>query len=196
MSVRTQVTQNDGVYFITFTCYKWMHLIHNVNGYDIIYKQFDHLQKQGHFIIGYVIMPNHLHVLIAFKNTGKAINSIVGNIKRFIAYEIVERLQENNEDLILDTLAAGVNATDKSRGKLHQVFEPSFDYKECNSNELINQKLHYMHNNPIAGIWNLAQNPMEYKHRSAKFYLTGEHGIYKVKNYLELNDINLTQFGP
>jgi len=169
-----------------------MRLIDKINGYDIVYNQFDYLQKQGHYIIGYVIMPNHLHVLIAFKNTGKTINSIVGNMKRFMAYEIVKRLKANNEQTILATLAEGVNATDKSRGKLHEVFEPSFDCKECWSKEFINQKLNYMHNNPCTGIWNLVQSPVEYEHSSAKVYITGEQEIYKVKNYLELEDIDLT----
>ena len=34
-------------------------------------------------------MPNHLHALIAFRNTGQSINTIVGNGKRFMAYEII-----------------------------------------------------------------------------------------------------------
>jgi len=53
-----------------------------------VYNWFDHLKGKGHFISGYVIMPNHIHTLIAFRNTGQAINTIVGNGKRFIAYEI------------------------------------------------------------------------------------------------------------
>jgi len=36
------------------------------NGYDAVYSWFDHLKSKGHYITGYVIMPNHLHVLIAF----------------------------------------------------------------------------------------------------------------------------------
>ena len=38
-----------------------------------------------------VIMPNHLQALIAFRNTGQLINTIVRNGKRFMAYEIVKR---------------------------------------------------------------------------------------------------------
>jgi hypothetical protein len=38
-------------------------------------------------------MPNHVHSLIGLKNTGKSINKIVGDGKRFIAYEIVTRLR-------------------------------------------------------------------------------------------------------
>jgi hypothetical protein len=40
------------------------------------------LEKSGHYIIGYSIMPNHVHAVIAFHNTGKTINSIAGNGKK------------------------------------------------------------------------------------------------------------------
>jgi hypothetical protein len=42
---------------------------------------------------------------------------------------------------------------------LHEVFEASFDIKECDSFEFIKQKLNYMHFNPCAGKWNLADMP-------------------------------------
>ena len=124
MSIRRQITENEGAYFITFTCHKWIQLIDKVNGYDIVYKQFDYLKQQGHYIIGYVIMPNHVHMLIAFKNIGKTVNSIVGNMKRFIAYEIVARLKINNEEELLTTLALGVNITDKKRASCMKYFNP------------------------------------------------------------------------
>jgi len=38
-------------------------------------------------------MPNHIHALISFKVTKQSINTIVGNGKHFMAYEIVKRLQ-------------------------------------------------------------------------------------------------------
>ena len=91
---------NHGIFFITFTCHKWLPLIDITNGYDLVYKWFDHLQVNGHYIIGYVIMPNHLHVLIGFHNIGKSINAIIGNGKRFMAYEISNRLRLQNNVLI------------------------------------------------------------------------------------------------
>lgn len=51
------------------------------NSYDLVYKWFDYLKDNGHYVIGYVIMPNHLHAVIGFRNTGKSINTIVGNAK-------------------------------------------------------------------------------------------------------------------
>ena len=159
----------------------------------MVYRQFDYLKQQGHYIIGYVIMPNHLHALIAFSNSGKTINSIVGNMKRFMAYEIVSGLKQKDEKDLLGVLASGVSSQEKKRGKLHVVFERSFDSKACRSHEFINQKLNYMHINPCKGVWNLANSPAEYTHSSAKFYITGEQGVYQVMNYLELEDINLTE---
>ncbi len=39
-------------------------------------------------------MPNHLHVMIDFGVSEKIFNTIISNGKRFMAYEIVKRLQE------------------------------------------------------------------------------------------------------
>ena len=72
MPVKRMITEPDGVYFITITCHQWLPLIDQTNGYDLVYNWFDHLKGKGHYINGYVIMPNHLHALIAFRNTGQS----------------------------------------------------------------------------------------------------------------------------
>ena len=38
----------------------------------------------------------------------------------------------------------------------------------------------------------LTENPVDYIHSSARYYITGEHGIYPVLNFLELEDIDLS----
>jgi hypothetical protein len=50
-----------------------------------------------------------------------------------------------------------------------------------------------MHQNPCAGKYRLAVSPEDYLHSSARFYLTGEQGIYPVTNYMQLEDIDLTK---
>ena len=194
MSVRREIPDYDGFYFITITCARWIKLFDITNSYDIVYNWFDYLKDKGHFINGYVIMPNHIHALIGFCNTkGQSINSIVGNGKRFMAYEIVKRLKEKNESLLLEQLASFVNVTDSRKGKIHEVFEPSFDWKECKTNKFIEQKLNYIHDNPCRGEWNLAEQPEDYLHSSAKFYITGEQGGYQVTDIEVMEDIDLTK---
>ena len=101
-------------------------------------------------------------------------------------------MEEQNNTAILKTLSNAVIDSDRRRGKLHQVFESSFDAKECRREEFINQKLSYMHENPYKGVC-LAASPSEYLHSSALFYQTGKHSNYEVINYKELVDINLTE---
>lgn len=139
---------------------------------------FDHLKSKGHYAKAYVIMPNHLHVLIDFSNSFKSINTIISNGKRFMAYTIVERLKELNKIDILKQLYEAVSLSDKDKGKIHQVFERSFDCKEITSQYFFMQKLSYIHNNPCSGVWKLTENPVDYIHSSAKYYATGEQGVH------------------
>ena len=191
MPVKKQIAYNSGIYSITFTCTNWLPLFEICNAYDCVYNWFDYLKQCGHYIIGYTIMPNHLHAVIAFSNTDKSINTIVGNGKRFIAYEMVNRLKANHKDDILIELGNARNATEIKENKLHKVFETSFDWKQCHSNAFIEQKLQYIHQNPCKGKWNLATSPIDYVHSSAKYYLTGEQGFYAVTHYREIEEIDL-----
>ncbi len=58
MPVKQTIPYFDGIFSITFTCANWLPLIEKVNGYDLVYHWFNHLKEKGHFIVGYVIIPN------------------------------------------------------------------------------------------------------------------------------------------
>lgn len=191
MAVRKRIYESFGVYFITFTCAAWLPLFQLTNGYSAVYKWFDYLKAQGHHIVAYVIMSNHVHAIIAFRNTTISINTIVGNGKRFMAYELVNRLQQSGNTTVLQQLAAGVNKTQRLINKKHQVFEPSFDRKECFSIPFMKQKADYIHFNPCKA--GLAKLPEEYTHSSASYYFTGKQGTYPVITYMELQDIDLSK---
>jgi REP element-mobilizing transposase RayT len=185
MAVYTPATKK-GIYFITFTCYRWLHLLELTNSYDAVYKWFDYLTQKGHSVTGYVIMPNHLHLLLHYAGGTTSLNLLVGNAKRFLAYEIVKRLGQGGHHHLLLQLKQAVEYKDQQRGKLHEVWEDSFDWKQCRTEKFILQKLGYMHDNPCSGRWQLAYSPMHYPHSSASFYHNGKHISYRVKDYREV----------
>ncbi|MEO6454462.1 MAG: hypothetical protein ABIN97_10335, partial [Ginsengibacter sp.] len=187
------IHETDGIFFITISCYNWIPLLHITNTYDAVYKWFNYLKEKRHYITGYVVMPNNIHCLIGFSKTEKNINKIIGNSKRFLAYEIIKRLKDAGNILLLKQLSDAVEITERKRGKLHEVFEDSFDIKECLTQKFIKQKLDYIHNNPCSGKWMLADCPQNYLHSSARFYDTGEEGVYPIIHIQELMDIDLTQ---
>ncbi len=195
MPVKQTIPYKFGTFFITFTCHQWLPLIDKAEAYDIIYNWFDLLKSKGHYINGYVIMPNHVHTIISFIETDQSINTIIGNGKRFMAYEIINRLTHNGETALLQVLSNNVEAKRKANKKLHEVWELSFDWKECRSRDFINQKLDYIHNNPCSKKWNLCSSPVEYIHSSAHFYIAGKQGVYPVTNFMEMEDVKFIKGG-
>lgn len=180
MAVKRTHTKINTTYFVTFTCYKWLPLFEITNLYDDIYKWFDLLNKEENFILGYVILPNHLHAPIRLSSHSRTINRLIAEGKRFRAYEIIKRLRKLKLVELLNILEDGINNVEKKKGSIHKVFEVSFDCKECFTTKFILQKLRYMHNNPVKA--GLVKNACDYVHSSAKYYETGVQGIYEVRN--------------
>jgi REP element-mobilizing transposase RayT len=174
MSTHTFHPDREEFYFITITCYKWLNLLEMTNLYDYIYKWFDILMKNLNHISGYVIMPNHIHLLIFQTQKSPLLNRLVANGKRFLAYEIIRRLEKMEDYETLQYLAKKVPPRERKIGKKHQAFQPSFDARLCFSNEMIEQKLDYIHMNPMSKKWELAESYLNYKHSSARFYEFGE----------------------
>ncbi len=170
MAVRSSRENENGFYFITFTNDKWLHLFHSLNMYDEIYNWFRILEEKKEEITGFVIMPNHLHLLLFHKEENGELHKIISNGKRFMAYEMIARLKEKKEWTTLKILTDELTVIEKKKGQKHKTFEESFDCKRCYTEKFIQQKLNYMHNNPIQQKWGLAEIPQYYKHSSAAFY--------------------------
>ena len=138
-------------------------------------------------------MPNHVHVLIDFAKSAKKINAIIGAGKRFIAYDIISRLEKAGNTGMLQLLENAVSLKDKKNGKKHEVWEESFDWKYCETANFAYQKLIYMHNNPCTGKWKLAEDVTKYEHSSARYYITGKHAAYEVVDVEEIIKEKLLQ---
>ncbi len=94
MSTRTSHNNEAPLFYITFTCYQWLLLFELCNGYDLVYKWFEYLNEKYNIkTTAYTIMPNHVHCILFFLNEDYDLNKIVGNGKRFMAYELIKRLQ-------------------------------------------------------------------------------------------------------
>ena len=180
------VVDRRGIYFITFTCHSWLPLIDITNSYELVYNWFDLITSKGHTVVGYVIMPNHIHLLLYFAGGKQSLNTIVGNGKRFMAYEIINRLTNMQDWKLLKRLSIAVKTKDQEKGQKHEVWEDSFDAKQCRTEKFILQKLNYIHWNPCTGKWKLAFKPYNYFHSSASFYELGKKHYPLLKDYRDV----------
>lgn len=105
MATHTLHEERNQIYFVTITCHNWISLFELADAYKIVYKWFQYLEEKDCCkVSGYVIMPNHLHVLIYYNNPHRSINKVVGEGKRFMTYNIVKSLRKKAADPIIQKL--------------------------------------------------------------------------------------------
>lgn len=178
MSTHTIHTEIIQPYFCTITCHRWLPLIDQADAYAAVYNWFDHLRKDDCLLLGYMIMPNHLHVLLFPQNDERSLNQIVSEGKRFMAYDIVKRLKAQGSQDVLESLQEGVQQAERLKGKKHQVWRLSFDAKLCFSEEMLEQKLDYIHHNPVSSKWSLSEDYVDYPYSSAGYYQLDKDNAY------------------
>jgi putative transposase len=130
--------------------------------------------KEPFKLIGYVIMPDHLHMLANPLNLD--ISIIVGRIKGRAAVAILGWLRAEGHAASLAKLAFS------GRRKLrqtHAVWMREFSAVDIWSRKFTRQKLHYIHMNPVRA--GLCDHPGEWRWSSYNAYLPHEPGSVPIE---------------
>jgi len=89
-------------HFITCTVLHWIPIFTRTQTTQIIFDSIKYLQEKYNLIVyAYVILENHLHMVVKSDDIAKSINSF----KTHTAKEILKLLQEQNVKTILEQLA-------------------------------------------------------------------------------------------
>lgn len=156
----------DNLYFFTATITQWRKLIRPDKYKDILIESLAYLVKSKKLkVYGFVIMPNHIHViweLLDYNGKEKPYASFM----KFTSHTIQMDLRLHHPQ-VLEMFRVN---TDSRTYNFWQRDSLSIDLY---TPEVIYQKLDYIHNNPCQGKWMLAKSPMEYKYSSANYYETG-----------------------
>ena len=188
MSIRISHNSEASLFYITFTCYQWLPLFQLCNGYDCVYKWFDYLKEKYNIkTTAFTIMPNHVHCILFFPTEDYNLNKIVSNGKRFMAYELVNRLEIQGATKIILQLKEGLTKKDVIKGQKQKVFEDSFDPKAVYHRRFLLQKINYIHLNCVRGKWKLAEHWEDYEHSSARFYVKNKLDGFAPMHYEELS---------
>jgi REP element-mobilizing transposase RayT len=170
MSRKYKIRDQDKLYFVTFTVIRWLDVFTRNIYKDIFLESLKYCQKyKGLEVCAYCIMTSHVHLIIG-RNKEPALESIVRDIKKYTAVKIIEAIKNNpgesRRELFLWLFEkAGRNNTNNTR---YQFWQQHSHPIELASNEMIDQRLNYIHNNPVeAGI---VLSPEHYLYSSAINY--------------------------
>jgi putative transposase len=150
--------------FFTATILEWRPLLQHDHYKDEIIKSLQFLVKQKRIkVYAFVIMSNHIH-LIWQPLPGQTLQTIQHSLLKYTAQEFKIDLQKNNPVLLEQFKVAAKDRT-------YQFWERNSLSIELRSSKVFNQKMEYIHYNPVkAGLCVL---PGDYYYSSAKFYATG-----------------------
>ena len=172
------------LYFITASVIGWNHLFTSPTYIDIPLNSLAWLQQQKRILLfAFVIMPSHLHAII--KPVSDSIGAAVQQFGSFTAHEMLKRLRQDNQKDLLNLF----QQNRRDRRHEHSIWQ-DIQAKNIFSMDVLQQKLEYIHQNPVAKEWNLVKDRADYPYSSAGYYDYGRKpviGITDVNEWLMLN---------
>lgn len=161
-----------GIFFTTATILNWNTLLGDDSYKNIIISSLQNLKNQQLLtVFAYVIMPNHMHIIWS-ENEHDRKESIQTSFFKYTAHQFIQKLRSENPNLLKKFY---VNKSDRK----YQFWQKNTLDIEIFSEKMFDQKLNYLHNNPLQEKWQIVDDPVKYRYSSASFYELGidEFGI-------------------
>ncbi|CAA6799685.1 MAG: Transposase and inactivated derivatives [uncultured Sulfurovum sp.] len=163
-------------HFVTCTILHWLPIFTKKESVDIILNSLKFLQKQDNLKLhAYVILENHLHMVLRSDDLQKSMESF----KKFTAREILKLLKKENATTILDQLAFYKKAHRKD--KSFQVWEEGYQPKLIQNEAILKVKIDYIHHNLVKRGY--VDEAMHWRYSSARDYEGGE-GLIEIDKLL------------
>lgn len=165
----------EKLYFFTASILNWKQLLAREKYKKLIIQSLSFLsQKEKINVYGFVIMPNHIHLIWEMiELNGK--ESPHASFLKFTSHEIQKDLRRSHPNILEDFKV-------QSEIRNYQFWQRDSLPIELYSPEVIFQKLNYIHNNPCQGKWLLSNSPLEYEFSSAAFYESGKNDFGFLKH--------------
>ncbi|MFT3825528.1 MAG: transposase [Chitinophagaceae bacterium] len=181
MSSKYKVGENAIPHFVTSSVVYWLDALTRPDYKDVIVNSLQYCQEnKGLIIHAWVIMSNHVHFIISAKeNTSIAAN--MRDFKKFTSRKLIEAISQNKQEsrkswLLKMFAYAGKNNNSNND---YQFWQQDYHPVELNTIEKTQQRLNYLHKNPVKAGW--VWEPQEYKYSSAVDYYTKSSGLIKIE---------------
>ncbi|MCX5994565.1 MAG: transposase [Chloroflexi bacterium] len=176
---------NSYAHFVTTRTYESRPYFKNEEFSDILLNEIRfYSQKYSLNLIGYVIMPEHVHLLIWWDKEERpelTVSKIMQGIKAGTAMQIVGLLKSRGlgrgdglERVLQATHKSAADSKSHRRNLRYRLWQAGFYDFNVHSEEKLIEKLNYMHNNPVKA--GLVVSPSDYKWSSHKKYFKEKNG--------------------
>ncbi len=154
-------------HFITFSCYHHLPMLGRDKCKRIVLGHLNMLSRTHQVgVVGYVVMPDHVHALVRPIATG-LLSTFIQQWKRMTSDAILEFLKLGTPQ---DTTPFADRVRD-SAGKIHVWQKRYYPFNVFTIEKAV-EKLEYMHNNPVKA--GLVNDPCDWPWSTASHFLKGK----------------------
>ncbi len=159
------------LHFITFSCYRRLPLLKTARARDVFAKELSEVRDEmGFRLVGYVVMPEHVHLLIGEPKEGTP-STVLQKLKLRVA----RRLRKRRRSGIAGQLGLPFEET---KEPLRAFWQARFYDFNVYTRGKMKEKLNYMHANPV--VRGLVEHPKDWRWSSWGFYWGREAGMVKI----------------
>jgi REP element-mobilizing transposase RayT len=169
---RYRILEPSQAHFLTFTVVSWTPVFCYPECAEVVLDSLRFLQEEDRLVLyAYVIMENHIHLIASAENLAKEVKEL----KSWTAREIVARIEARGAQAFLDVFRA--EKEPRRRLSDYQVWQPDSHPKAIDGLAMMQQKVEYIHNNPVRRGY--VDDPVHWRYSSARNYF-GLEGLIPV----------------
>jgi len=161
------------LHFVTFSCYRRRPYLGTVRARNRFVGILHEVRQRHAFaLIGYVVMPEHVHLLI-----GEAPNGSPSRVLQVLKQRVSRSLRGKRISSVGQLCLSFAGQAKESRAFWQRRF---YDFNVWSEKKL-REKLDYMHRNPVQR--KLVTHPKDWPWSSWSHYAKGEHGLIAVDSF-------------
>jgi putative transposase len=164
------------LHFITTSCYQRRRLLGTARSRDLFLEVLESVRRRyGFVVVGYVVMPEHVHLLLGEPQRGNP-SAVVQALKQGFARRLLARLRRG-----ADPRQSSLWNTAVEEGRVWQ--HRFYDFVVFTAKKR-GEKLDYMHDNPVKR--GLVLKPEQWRWSSCRWYTLDERGPVLVNEPQEI----------
>ena len=172
MRSRYRILEPDAAHFVTATIVEWLPVFTSDGCCEVLVQSLLYCrQHRALEIHAWGILDNRFHAILS----GPALAETLLALKRHTAAALLKQIRSENRDWLLNQLAY-YKAAHKTASR-HQVWQEGVHPQAIAGDEMMLQKLDYIHHNPVQRGWVVA--PEHWRYSSAHEWLPGAQPLLK-----------------
>ena len=182
MSLKHKFKNPEGIYFTTFSVVGWADVFTRDVYREIFVDSLNWcIKNKGLVVHAWVLMTNHVHLIVSKKGENK-LEAIFRDMKKYTSMKTLEAIRANPFESRKEWLLQLFNEKGKAntQNENHQFWQQGNHPIELDSNKIMEQKLNYLHNNPVEA--GFVVEPNHWKYSSAADYAG-------IKGYVEIEKL-------